>query len=84
MYIGRGFALLEIDFGSPVFVPAMLEGGRTMLEEEDATQMAITAYSLSCKYTKPSLTEQLSFAILGELVRVNEQLETLTRELEEG
>jgi hypothetical protein len=61
----------------------MLEGGRTMLEE-DATQMAVTAYSLSSKYTKPSLTEQLFFAVLGELVRVNEQLETLTRELEEA
>ena len=55
-----------------------------MLEEEDATQMAITAYSSSCKYTKPSLTEQLSFAILGELIRGNEQLETLTRELEDA
>jgi hypothetical protein len=62
----------------------MLEGGRTMLEEEDATQMAVTAYSLSSKYTKPSLTEQLFFAVLGELVRVNEQLETLTRELEDA
>jgi len=46
-----------------------------MLEEEDATQMAVTAYSLASKYTKPSLTEQLFFAVLGELVRVNEQLE---------
>jgi hypothetical protein len=55
-----------------------------MLEEEDATQMAVTAYSLASKYTKPSLTEQLFFAVLGELVRVNEQLETLTRELEDG
>jgi hypothetical protein len=55
-----------------------------MYVEDDATQAALTAYSVTCKYATPSLTEQLFFAVLGELVRVNEQLETLTRELEES
>jgi hypothetical protein len=55
-----------------------------MYVEDDATQAALTAYSVMCKYAKPSLTEQLFFAVLGELVRVNEQLETITRELEES
>ena len=55
-----------------------------MFVEEDATQAALTGYSIACKYGKPSLTEQLLFAVLGELVRVNEQLETLTSELEDS